>query len=125
MAKVSHLCATCVYALGHPLDYRSPGEHHLTINAIRQAVQEGCFICSQIWNVDEQGLVIKRDENKAVDQERHLPAEYIIESVLNCDWNNQLILFSILDETNIGGPNYSDFELIPKRGLYPELGTSL
>ncbi|WAO87654.1 HET domain-containing protein [Fusarium falciforme] len=115
MAKVSHLCATCVYALGHPLDYRSPGEHHLTINAIRQAVQEGCFICSQIWNVDEQGLVIKRDENKAVDQERHLPAEYIIESVLNCDWKNQLILFSILDETNIGEPNYSDFELIPKR----------
>ncbi|KAI8720164.1 HET domain-containing protein [Fusarium sp. LHS14.1] len=76
MVKTSHLCATCIYALGHPLDNRKPGPHHLTLDAIRQAVEEGCYICSEVWKLDEQGLVIRWDKNKAVDHEHDLPAKY-------------------------------------------------
>lgn len=117
MAKVSRLCATCVYALGHPFDSGSPGEHHLSIDAIRQAVQEGCFICSEVWRVDEQGLVIRRDNNKAVDHERHLPAKYAID-YFGAD--GQLIGLCISHE-----PRGRGLDLMPKRGLYLEFRTSV
>jgi hypothetical protein len=118
MAKVTHLCATCVYAFGHPLDSDSPGEHHSTTEAIQQAVQEGCFICSEVWKVNEQGLVIRRDNNKAVDHERHLPAKYAIDYF---GGRGQFIGFCILD----GPGRTSGLDLMTKKGLYPEFGTSL
>lgn len=122
MAKTPHLCATCVYAFHHPLPGNSrrnpPGEHHSTIDAIQQAIQEGCFICSRVWKVDEHGLVTRRNNNKAVDRERHLPAKYAIN---HFGWSGQFINYCILD----GPEETTGFDLMTKRGMYPEFGSNL
>lgn len=115
MAKTSHLCATCVYALGHPLKRDKPGPHHLTLDAIRQAVEEGCYICSDVWKLGEQGLVMRRDKNKAVDHEHDLPVKY---TTAYFGWDYGLIGLDIEDD----GPMIPGVFLMPKRRLYPEFG---
>ncbi|RSM09580.1 hypothetical protein CDV31_007686 [Fusarium ambrosium] len=116
MAEVGHLCDACVSALRCSFASGSNGNHHSTLGAVRQAVRDGCFVCSRTWNVDEQGLFsAKHDQEKSIYDESHLPVMCRANfTSAGGDKGEQFICLFVL-----GSQMFTEFRIVAKKALKP------